>query len=321
MTIGGSTPISQTPAAGSNGCVDDRDAAIAVASSNLESPRSVADPDPGGDQSSYDALRVPVASALLKVAAVALDDIERIRIAAGNRLEAWDRSPDAGGMGLPAHLPEQERAAAIHAALAAAEHLAELELKRALRQHPLGAWVKDTVGIGEKQGARLIAAIGDPFWNARDGRPRRGPAELWAYCGFDVRNGQAPRRRKGERANWNGEARMRTRLVAETCIMHDGKPDKNGKPRSESPYRAVYDRTRATWSDRDTTDLHKHNHALRVVAKEILKDLWMQARGVHGHSGSHIQRDPARELEEDSGHGHGDSHRTSARSSALAVAA
>lgn len=46
------------------------------------------------------------------------------------------------------------------------------------------------------------------------------------------------------------------------------------------PFRAVYDEARANWADRDTTDLHKHNHALRCVAKAILKDLWCEARAI-----------------------------------------
>jgi hypothetical protein len=31
-----------------------------------------------------------------------------------------------------------------------------------MRAHPLGPWVKRTTGVGEKTGARLLAAIGDP---------------------------------------------------------------------------------------------------------------------------------------------------------------
>jgi hypothetical protein len=148
------------------------------------------------------------------------------------------------------------------------EHQAELQIVRVLRRHPLYPFIKRTVGLGDKQTARFLASLGnaDPGRNERDDRPRRGPAELWAYCGFSPDQ----KRRKGERSNWNPTAKMRMRLIAESCIkqMH-------------SPYRAVYDEARASWADRDTTDLHKHNHALRKTAKAILKDMWRESMRLH----------------------------------------
>lgn len=194
---------------------------------------------------------------LLGLAAETLSDIERIRIAGENRLRAMR---DDHGV---ADTPEYQRAEAVHAALAAVEHQATLDLGRQMRKHPLGPWVAATVGIGPKQGARLIAAIGDPYWNTLEDRPRRGPAELWAFCGY--KPGQ--KRQKGVRSNWNPEAKMRAHLCAESCIkqMH-------------SPYRKVYDAARLSWADRDVSDGHKHNHALRCVAKRILRDLYLAAK-------------------------------------------
>jgi hypothetical protein len=195
----------------------------------------------------------------LDLAAATLDDLERLRIALRNRLDAMERN-GLGDSSFTAHYH------ALAEIIAGAEHDAELELKRALRKHPLGDWVRRTVGVGEKQGARLIAAIGDPYWNHAEDRPRRGPAELWAYCGF--RPGQ--RRRKGERSNWNATAKMRAFLVAESCIKH-----------AASPYRARYDAARLNWDGRDVRPAHAHAHGLRVVAKAMLKDLWIAAREVH----------------------------------------
>lgn len=240
-----------------------------------------------GVQTMPDLPSARAALADLSLAAAALYDIEKVRIATQNRLRAM--RDDHGLEGVP---PYQGAEATLDA-LKAAEHHAELELKRALRRHPLGAWIKGTVGLGEKQGARLIAAIGDPYIRPEikrpDGtvepsRPRRGPAELWAYCGYHTlpADGQgsyetqrstavggniAARRRKGQRANWNADAKTRAFLCAQSCIKQ-----------AHSPYRAVYDRERAKWNGRDTSDGHKYNHALRVTAKEILKDLWCTAR-------------------------------------------
>lgn len=195
--------------------------------------------------------------ALLGLAAETLTDIERVRIATENRLRAMRDDHGVSGT------PEYKRAEAILGALAAAEHQATLDLGRQIRQHPLGPWVAATVGIGPKQGARLIAAIGDPYWNTLEDRPRRGPAELWAFCGY--KPGQ--KRQKGVRSNWNPDAKMRAHLCAESCIKQ-----------AHSPYRPVYDAARASWADRDVSDGHKHNHALRCVAKRILRDLYVAAK-------------------------------------------
>lgn len=205
--------------------------------------------------------------ALLLILADALDDWESQRKATDNRLRSLRQVKQLAGS------RAEFKLAATAEAIRNLEHQAELELKRAMRDHPLGPWVQRTVGIGEKQAARLIAAIGDPYMRpVRDDegniigeRPRRGPAELWAYCGY----APGQKRQKGVRSNWNAAAKMRAYLCAESCIkqMH-------------SPYRPVYDAARANWADRDTTDLHKHNHALRCVAKAILKDLWCEARAI-----------------------------------------
>jgi hypothetical protein len=195
-----------------------------------------------------------LADALLLIYADAVDDLERVRIATTNRIGALRRVKGMEGT------PEERRLVALAESLQALEHSAVLELQRAMRAHPLGGWVKATVGVGEKQAGRLLAAIGDPA-------DRPNVAKLWAYCGFHVRDGRAPKRERGTQANWNGVARMRARLVAESCI----------KAR-RSPYRPVYDAAREQYADRDTTDLHKHNMALRRVAKAMLRDLWIEAR-------------------------------------------
>ncbi len=184
----------------------------------------------------------------LQVYAALLDDIEGVRIATENRLRQLE--------GFPVY------AAQLHA-LRDMEHQVTLALQRAIRKHPLGPWIKNTVGIGEKQGARLIAALDDPAYNFAEGRPRRGPAELWAYCGF----APGQKRQKGVKSNWNAQAKMRAFLCAESCIKQ-----------RHSPFRATYDQARVNWADRDISDGHKHAHALRLTAKAILKDLFLYAK-------------------------------------------
>lgn len=143
----------------------------------------------------------------LKFAADVLDDIERVRIANENRLRQLTRTTvDSDGLergfGLNETHPDVARLAAIVESLKKIEHDATLELQRKLRKHPLGAWVKTTRGVGEKQGARLLAAIGDPYIRPQlineDGsvRSKEGPrtvSALWAYAGLHVLpGGQMP---------------------------------------------------------------------------------------------------------------------------------
>ncbi len=284
---------------------------------------------PCGDQSP------PAADALVLIAADVLDDLERTRVATENRLRSLTHEPVDGerggwfGKGLDPEMLEVRRVEAILDGLRTLEHQAELDLRRAMRAHPLGGWVKRTVGVGEKQAARLLAAIGDPG-------ARATVSQLWAYCGYHVLPGQgaieaqltcagdptdqgrlesqctrvgggsfgdhpghsgpetqlrragvAPKRRRGMKANWSSTAKMRAFLVAESCIkqMH-------------SPYRAVYDAGRAKYAEAihahpcercgpaghpapagaALSDGHKHARAMRLVAKAILRDLWIEAR-------------------------------------------
>ena len=181
------------------------------------------------------------------------------------------------------------------------------QLKWAIRRHRLGPFVKHTTGLGEKTVARLLGCIGDPSWNDKEQRLRRGPAELWAYRGFHVIEGVAPRRRSGEVANWNAEARKRCHVIAEGCVKA-----------TLSPYRVVDDREKAKASEavhlyqcqnskprpgpghvgaiqvdgggtRANPELgepgpplrpgHQHARAMRAVSKAILTDLYRVSIG------------------------------------------
>lgn len=265
---------------------------------------------------------------LLALLADALDDIERTRIANENRLrqltrDETDSDGEERGFGLTLDQPQVAALADVVEALGKLEHQATLNLQRAVRKHPLGPWVKATVGVGEKQGARLIAAIGDPYWNTLHDRPRL-VSELWAYCGLHVlpavqgfcatqespggggkqgnpgqstadtqctAAGVAPTRARGQRANWSTVAKTRAYLVAESCIKQ-----------ARSPYRTVYDDGRTKYADAvhaapcrrcgpagkpantgsPLSAGHQHARAMRLVMKEILRDLWAESKRLHG---------------------------------------
>jgi hypothetical protein len=154
---------------------------------------SVGDPTPPAPANLASAPRPPalvLADPLLALAADVLDDLERVRIANENRLrqltrDETDKDGEERGFGLTLDHPDVARLAALVDDLKQAEHDATLNLQRMVRRHPLGPWIKTSKGVGEKQGARLLASIGDPYWNTLHDRPRT-VSELWSYCGYHV---------------------------------------------------------------------------------------------------------------------------------------
>lgn len=290
-----------------------------------------------------------------------LNDIEHLRIATENRAR------QLATIGLDSAFLD-----ALADELHKTEHKVELALGRAARRHPLGPWLKTAPGIGPKQGPRLLAAIGNPYWNARDNRPRRGPAELWAYCGYHVLPandhvlvddhaprvvgghpsantdhvfhdthgvlvgvglpshpndqclrdthsgivvGVAPRKQKGQLANWNTQARTRTWLIATSCVQQpNGTRYRDTYTTARTKYATATHATtcqqcstchnchnpltktrkdhlnehgcndrRPEYAGPGTplTAGHQHARALRIVAKTILKDIYLAAQTWH----------------------------------------
>lgn len=245
-----------------------------------------------------------LADPTLALCADVVDDLEKVKIANQNRLRTLTMDGEHGH-GMSAEHPDVQRLAGIVASLEAAEHQAVLNLQRVMRKHPLGEYVKNSKGIGEKQAARLLASIRDPYWNDLHNRPRK-LRELYRFCGMDVVGtsaqgavdsqatsgaGVAPSKRKGERVHWSPDARMRLWLIASKCVMvgHGG------------PYRAVYDEGRAKYVDAvhaqeckrcgpkgkpaqpgsPLSAAHQHARAIRLIAKAILRDLWSQSKAIH----------------------------------------
>lgn len=144
----------------------------------------------------------------------------------------------------------------------------------------------------------------------------RTVSELRAYFGYgeDKTNpGHIQKRQRGQRANWSAAGKMRAYLVAEKC-MQSGLDKRYGCERAEgddfathtpecgcSPYRVIYDRERVRYAEAVHAEecvrcgpsgrpaqpgsplslAHKKARALRRVAKEIIDDMWREARRIH----------------------------------------
>ena len=216
-------------------------------------------------------------SPMLGLAADVVDDLERVRNANANRLRQMTRPEsqlDADGQrrgfGLPSDHPDVERLSVLVENMSDLYDDAVKNLEKMMKVHPLGAWQRKTVGVGAKRLARLLAAIGDPYWNDLHERPRT-VSELWAFCGYhvlpvgqdsdahgEIANGAklhagghalneahsqlapgvAPSRRRGQKANWSSSAKMRAYLISESCVIA-----------RTSPYRVVYDDARAKYAE------------------------------------------------------------------------
>jgi hypothetical protein len=271
----------------------------------------------------------------LGISAKTLDGIETLRIETENRLRSLtrrkeDSDGDIRGFGYDMNQSAVRRAVSIVHAMkcnskvvleltgekpsvkvgCCLEHEAERDLTKILKDHPLYPWFKapERSGIGDKQGARFLAAVGDPYIRpsllmhgdeaddkAHDNgveepaRPRRGPDELKAYCGYNVVNGESPRYRKGVKANWNPEARMRLFLITESCLKAQGY------------YADVYYQEKEVYADAThkmacarcgpsgkpalpgspISDGHRHGRGLKKVGQQILIDLWVESRRLH----------------------------------------
>jgi hypothetical protein len=244
-----------------------------------------------------------------------LNDLEDLRKANVNRLEVMtrvglDKDEKNRGWGLPEDDPVVIQVRTIVEALAKVEDTAKRNLEKILKASSLGPWVVAQHGLGLKTIARLLASVGDPYWNDLHERPRT-VSELWAYTGY--RPGL--RRVRGEKVNWSPAAKMRMHNVIEpikkmiSAPCHSVKGEKNEYLYAVhvegectcSPYRVLWDEARAKYRDSVHPEdcvrcgpagkpalagsirsaAHQQAMADRIVKKAILKDLWREAKRLH----------------------------------------
>lgn len=218
------------------------------------------------------------AYAYLAALAETLDDIEHQRVIQGNRLAAQRRT----------HGGEMDFLTRTHQDLEKIEADLTKELVRAWHDHPLSTWTDTLPGLASgKLIARLVGCIGDPYiatphhWEGAgatktliaDEPYTRTVSQLWQFCG----HGRAEKRRRGMTQDeafrlGNPRAKKAVYLVSYQFMR---------TPSSE--YRSVYLVERAyVKAERDWSDGHAHAHALRIVGKEFLRDLWWEARRLDG---------------------------------------
>lgn len=242
------------------------------------------------------AVRGPIlADPFLGMAADVVGDLEIVRIANQNRLRTLTAT-DETGHGLTVDHPDVAQLAAIVGAMKNAEEQAVKNLQKVMKLHPLGPWVQAHKGVGEKQAARLLAVIRDPYWNDLHDRPRT-VSELRSYCGLGDAKQQI--RRRGQKSNWSDDARKRVWLICDKVIQANC--GKNSAKPNRCVYAVIYDEAREAYAEAVHTDDcfrcgpkgkpalpgsplsagHQKGRAMRLMSKAILKDLWIEAKRIH----------------------------------------
>lgn len=236
---------------------------------------------------------------VLGTLASTVSDLEDIRISLGNRL--WSLTHDEHDLdgvlrayGLPEDDPSVLALKELVEGAQALEKAAVKAMTKRMKEHVLYKWVEDNKGVGAKTAARLLNAIGDPYMREQYVEEKwqeyrlvikpRTLSELWSYCGYSVVNGKAPRRSKGEKINWNPEARTRVWIIAETSVKCNGtyKPvyDEAKAHALATPHKEDCHRCKAKAGEPLSAG-HAHARALRRVSKEILRDLWLLSKEWH----------------------------------------
>lgn len=185
----------------------------------------------------------------------------------------------------------------------------EKDVKKAIHEcvhnHPLWTyWMRDVVGLGETLAGQLIVLIHGKKHTEECKKKRKkylskkkkgeGKREkffkcdcpemdierfpmvssLWKYTGFDVVNGKAPRRKRGEPAEWNHKLKSTCYNVVDSMVKH-----------RKSDYRPLYDQVKAQEQEKhpDFSKGKIESWTRRKVAKQFEKHLflkWYELKGL-----------------------------------------
>ena len=135
-------------------------------------------------------------------------------------------------------------------------------------------YLKDIDGLGVASAGELISII-------KDIARFSTVSKLWAYFGLDVRNGKAPKRKKGELANWSqrGRSLVLNDIVSNGFKMCGASTSKRPEP---FEWRSIYDefkkqeieKNESRPEEEKLSKGHMDNRAIRKTGKEFLKKLY-----------------------------------------------
>ena len=141
-------------------------------------------------------------------------------------------------------------------------------------------YLKDIKGLGVASAGELVSII-------KDIDRFSTVSKLWAYFGLDVRNGKAPKRKKGELANWSQRGRS---LVLNDIVSNGFKMCGAANSKREAfEWRTIYDKfkaqelekNKARAEDDKLSNGHMDKRAIRRTGKEFLKCLYNEWKGLN----------------------------------------
>lgn len=174
------------------------------------------------------------------------------RMAAANRVRAYE------GLGIETPFARD----ALGDAQDYEDHL-QAHVRRLLKTHGFyNAWLCHVKGIGPLLAASLLAELGSP-------ERFNTVSALWTYSGLQVKNGEAVRRTKGEKASWNPRVKTTAWKIGSQFVKT-----------KDCLGRELYDRYKLYYIERDGADpkWRPHRRALRRVAKDFLRCMWVAWR-------------------------------------------
>lgn len=186
--------------------------------------------------------------------------IQKTRIAFGNRLSALDRGVDNAAGSMQREIVERWM-------LRFEELEKELnqDLKSVVMDHPMYDQVVAIKGIGNVLAARLLAPI--------DIERADTVSSLWCYVYGKVEDGKREYQRKGVRRSYNKALKSTVWLICEQFLRQDG-----------SPYQKVYYDAKTYYQENrsDWTPMRIHRAAMRKMGKTFLAHLWERWRVIEG---------------------------------------
>jgi len=160
------------------------------------------------------------------------------------------------------------------------EEWVEAEIKDLVIRHPAWPWLSQVKGVGPENAGKLIAFIGDIARFAT-------VSKLWKYAGYNVEEGRAPRKAKGEKTTWNQDLRAMCWRLGVSLIQASGAYYRyylEVKEEYRRRYRGsiVSARKGNAAPPGKVTAKHIHNMALRRMIKLFLSHLWEKWRQAEG---------------------------------------
>lgn len=184
--------------------------------------------------------------------------LQKSRIAFGNRLSAIERGVDVVSDDAKAIIEKwQTRFDDLEAE-------ADKDIAKLVKHVPIVKELTALRGIGPLLAAKIVSMI--------DITRADSVSALWRYSGYGVTEGERDRPKAGEPRNYNARLKTTLYLVAGSFL------------KSSSPYRAIYDSSKAYYEANrpEWTKAHIHAASLRRMIKIFLSHLYVRWRTLEG---------------------------------------